>query len=122
MTDAQPYSVTLDLGAPPDPCYVLEVAEAVDLACKVLAYQTRHPEALLDPGDGVQLLRHLSAAAATIPQLADQIARRYEPEAGTATLPLLMTAGAARLAAEELQADFASMAEVMASLAVETEE
>jgi len=82
------YSVTLTTEGPCDPLYVLEVAEAIAEAVKVLNHLTRHHEALGEPSDADRVIRELSSAVARLPQLTSQIAAwiRTEHAAGTITL------------------------------------
>ena len=131
MTDNR-HPVILDPGAPPDPGYVLEVAEAVARGLEVLCYQTRHREAL-DPDAGNQLAGFLDEAVAAIPQLLGQFASWYEREAaqgrlevaggewkgvpGVAVVAVRLRADYARGLAEGLQEALAAVASVTCNLA-----
>ena len=128
-----PYSVAINIDSPPDPQYVLELAEAFAQIVRALNHLTRDHEALEFPAEGDHVLRELSSAAARLPQLLDQIAGWYEREAaagkleavsgawagmpGMAVAAIRMRADAARMTAEQLQADIASVAEVTSTLA-----
>ena len=133
MTDDQPYSVAINIDSPPDPQYVLELAEAFAQIVRALNHLTRDHEALEFPAEGDHVLRELSSAASRLPQLLDQIAGWYEREAaagrlmvvsgewggfpGMAAVAIRRRADAARMTAEQLQADIASVAEVTSTLA-----
>ena len=132
MTDTR-HPVILDIDAPPSPDYVLEVAEAFAQCVRVMNHATRHHEALEYPAEGDTLLRYLESAVSRLPQLLDQIASWYEQEAADgglevvsgdrkgspamAAIAIRMRADAARVSAEQLQSDLASLARVTATLA-----
>ena len=130
MTDDDRHPVILNTNAPPDPGYVLEVAEAIAEGVRVLNNQTRHHEALEDPAEGDRLIGCLDSAAGRLPQLLDQIATWYEREAAEgalevdggdrtvamAVVAIRMRADAARISAEQLQSDLASIAKVTSAL------
>ena len=131
MTDDDRHPVILDTSAPPSPDYVLEVAEAIAEGVRVLNGQTLFHSALQDPPEGDRLVGCLDSAAGRLPQLLDQIASWYEREAAEGKLEvhdgernvamsvvaIRMRADAARVSAEQLQADLASLAQVTATLA-----
>ena len=71
--DDQPYAVALNIDAPPSPDYVLELAETIAEAVRVLNHQTRHHEALEYPSQADTLIRYLSSAASRLPQLLEQV-------------------------------------------------
>src|ERR1035438_5904075 len=71
--DRQPYTIAINIDAPPSPGYVLELAEAAAEIIRALNHLTRHPEALEFPAEGDQLFRYLESAAERMPQLLDQI-------------------------------------------------
>jgi|GEM_PF-3496972 len=74
MTDDDaPYSVALNIGAPPAPEYVLKVAEAIAEGVRVLNHVTRHHEALEYPAQADWLIRALSSATSRLPQLLSQV-------------------------------------------------
>ena len=133
MTDDR-HPVIIDSSAPPDPGYVLELGEAFAEIPRALNHLTRHHEALEDPYDGDRLIRKLDSAAQRLPQLLDQIASWYEREAADgklevtsgedrkdapamAVVAVRMRADAARVSAEQLQSDLASIARVTSTLA-----
>ncbi len=130
--DRQPYTVAINIDAPPSPGYVLELAEAAAEIIRALNHLTRHPEALEFPAEGDQLFRYLESAAERMPQLLDQIASWYERRAAAgrlrvvsgdraatamAVIALRMRADAARLSAEHLGADLKYAAGVTTNLA-----
>ena len=131
--DDQPYTVALNIDAPPSPDYVLELAETVDQGLRVLAHQTRDREALEFPAEGDRLLRYLESAAERLPQLVTQVAMWYVTEAAGGRLEVVsgdragapwlaaaaITTGANRVraAAEELRKALHAMTEVTANLA-----
>ena len=138
MTDDDRHPVILSTTAPPDPGYVLEVAEAIAEGVRTLNHQTRDHAALEYPAEGDQLIRELESAASRLPQLLDQIAGWYEREAAAgrlevhegdragapamAVVAIRMRADAARVSAEQLQADLASLAQVTSTLAAAGED
>ena len=61
MTAEAPYSVTLNVSAPPGPDYVLEVAQAFAECVRVMNHATRHHAALEYPHEGDQFLRYLES-------------------------------------------------------------
>ena len=135
MTDPAnpPHTVALNVDAPPGPDYVTELAEAMAEIVRCMNRQTMYHEALAEPADGYRVFQELSTAAGRLPQLLDQIARWYEREAaagkleavsgewggfpGMAAVAIRMRADAARMTAEQLGADLASLAEVTSTLA-----
>ena len=131
MTGDDRHPVILDIGAPPDPGYLLEVLEAHAEAVRVANHLTRHHEAIGEPRDGARLIRCLLSAAERLPQLLDQIATWYEREAAAgrlevdggdrtaamAVVAIRLRADAARISAEQLQSDLASIARVTSTLA-----
>ena len=74
-------NVVLNPGAPPDHLYVLEVAEALAEAVRVLNHQTRHHEALESPEDAGVVLSALATMAHRLPQLLDQVGHWLDAEA-----------------------------------------
>ena len=133
MTDDDRHPVILNTAAAPSPDYVHEVSAAVPQAIRVLNEQTRHPEAIQEPQDAHQVVLDMDMAASRLPQLLHQIASWYEREAAAGRLEVVsgdrkgapamavvairMRADAARMAAEQLSADLASVAQVTACLA-----
>jgi hypothetical protein len=127
------YSVTLNIDAPPDPGYTLEVAEAFAECVRLLNHHTRHDEALEFPAEGDRLLRYLESAAERLPQLIDQVVSWYERRAAAggllvvagdykgdpdrAVMMLRMRADAARLSAEHSGEFLRSVAAVTTNLA-----
>lgn len=71
--DDAPYSVALNIGAPPSPDYVVELAEAVAEAVRVLNHQTRHHEALHYPSEADRVIQDLRLMASRLPQLCAQL-------------------------------------------------
>ena len=131
MTDDDRTPVIIDSSARQEPGYVLELGEAFAEIPRALNHLTRHHEALEFPAEGDHLIRELDSAAGRLPQLLDQIASWYEREAAEGKLEvhdgernvamsvvaIRMRADAARVSAEQLQADLASLAQVTATLA-----
>jgi hypothetical protein len=131
--DTAPYTVAISTTGPCDPQYVLELAAAHPEIIRALNHFTRHHEALEYPAEGHQLLGYLESAASRLPQLLDQIASWYEREAaagklrvtagdwegipGMAAVAIRMRADAARMTAEQLEADLKSIAAVTSTLA-----
>lgn len=76
-----PTTITLDTGAPPDPAYLRQVAEALAECARVLAHLTAHREAIAAPGDADGLLRDISAACARLPQVVRQVREHLAREA-----------------------------------------
>jgi hypothetical protein len=76
--DDTSYLVALNSGAPPSADYVLELAEAIAEAVRVLNHQTHHREALPAPSDANDAIRALALAASRLPQLFGQIGARLE--------------------------------------------
>jgi hypothetical protein len=72
-------NVVLNPGAPPDHLYVLEVAEALAEAVRVLNHQTLHG-ALESPEDADVVVSALATMAHRLPQLLDQVGRWLEAE------------------------------------------
>ena len=138
MTDDDRTPVIMNPNAPPDAGYLLDVAKAFAEAPRVMNHQTRHHEALEDPADGNQLVGCLDSAAERLPQLLDQVASWYEREAAAgrlkvpggdragspamAVIAVRMRADAARVSAEQLQSDLASLARVTSTLAAAGED
>ena len=65
--------LTIDPDAPPDPVYVLELAEALAEIARALNRQTLHHEALHYPSEAAGLLQHLDVAVSRLPQLLGQV-------------------------------------------------
>lgn len=78
--DDQPYSVALNIDAPPSPDYVLELAASIAEAVRVLNHQTRHHEALEFPSEADRIIREISSAASRLPQLLQQVSRWLNDE------------------------------------------
>jgi signal transduction histidine kinase len=76
--DEFPYSVALNINAPPSPEYTLELAEALAEVVRVLNHATRHQEALAEPADVHGVIQELSPAADRETQLLSQLAARLE--------------------------------------------
>jgi hypothetical protein len=76
--DDAPYTVALNSRAEPSPECVLELAEAIAEAVRVLNHQTLHREALPGPSDADDAVRALALAASRLPQLFGQIGARLE--------------------------------------------
>jgi hypothetical protein len=72
--------VTLNVDGPRDPGYVLEVAEAVPEAVRVINHLTRDHAALREPAEVDRLLRYLESAADRHDQLLSQIISWLEEE------------------------------------------
>ena len=72
-------NVVLNPGAPPDHLYVLEVAEALAEAVRVLNHQTLHG-ALESPEDADVVVSALATMAHRLPQLLDQVGHWLEAE------------------------------------------
>ena len=73
-------NVVLNPDAPPDHPYVLEVAEALAEAVRVLNHQTLH-EALESPEDADVVVSALATMANRLPQLLDQVGHWFDAEA-----------------------------------------
>lgn len=73
-------TVVLNIDGPREPGYVLEVAEAVAQAVRVLNHLTRSHDSLRHPHEADALLRYLESAAAGHQQLLGQIAGWWEEE------------------------------------------
>ena len=82
MTTAggHPYSVALNIDAPPSSDYVLELAEAFAQIAALFNHQTRHHEALEYPAQADQLIRDVTLAVSRLPQLLTQAGRWLEAE------------------------------------------
>ena len=72
-------NVVLNPDAPPDHLYVLEVAEALAEAVRVLNHQTLHG-ALESPEDADVVVSALATMAHRLPQLLDQVGHWLEAE------------------------------------------
>jgi hypothetical protein len=68
-------NIDLDTGHPPEPEYVLKVADAFAEAVRVMNLMTMHHEALREPSDADRLIRGISSAVSRLPQLCDQVSR-----------------------------------------------
>ena len=126
MTDDDRTPVILDTSAPPDSGYVLQVAEAIPEAFRVLNEQTLHREALQEPQDAHQVILDLAMAHSREPQLLDQLAIRLAGMAargeiradGEDPLPLLIAS--VRLRADKARGLAEELHEALSSLAVAT--
>ena len=73
-------TVVLDIDGPRDHLYVLEIAEAVPEAMKVLNHLTNDHASLTHPSEAARLLSYMAASAAGYPQMAEQVTRWLEAE------------------------------------------
>ena len=74
--------ITLNTGGPREPGYVLEVAEGMAEACRVLNHLTRDHEALQYPSEADRLLRDISSAVHRLDQLLAQAGGWLDAERG----------------------------------------
>jgi hypothetical protein len=81
-------SVTLNTDGPCDPLYVLEVAEALAEAARVLNHLTRGHECLEYPSEADRLIREVSVAAGRLPQLLGQVTRWLSDEQAAARIEM----------------------------------
>ena len=80
MTDDAPYSVALNINAPPSPDYLLELADAVARIIRTMNHLTRQHEALQYPAEVCMVIGELKSAAGGFPQLLGQIGAWLERE------------------------------------------
>jgi hypothetical protein len=73
-------TISITIGGPPDPGYVLELAEGLAEIVRALNLQTRHHEALESPEDADVVVSALATMAHRLPQLLDQVGRWLEAE------------------------------------------
>ena len=73
-------TISITIGGPPDPGYVLELAEGLAEIVRALNLQTRHHEALESPEDAGVVLSALATMAHRLPQLLDQVGHWLEAE------------------------------------------
>ena len=73
-------TVVLNIDGPRDHLYVLEVAEAVPEAMRVLNHLTNDHASLTHPSEAARLLSYMAGAAAGYPQLTEQVTRWLEAE------------------------------------------
>ena len=118
MTDEDRQPVILDTGAPSDPEYVREVADAFAEAVRVLNHLTRHHEALKYPSEADRLIRVLATAASRLPQLCGQIGAwlAVEQEAGRVRVPSSSSLHAVTAARMRLEAAAAVASELQEAL------
>ena len=125
--------LTIDPDAPPDPVYVLELAEALAEIARALNRLTRHREALHYPSEAHELVQHLAVAAGRLPQLLGQVSRwigqeqdggrlaapagEFAGEPGRAAVTAMMRLDAAVAAAGHLREDLDEAAQVLAGIA-----